>query len=65
MDMPCRSCGNCSESDLFVGEVAGHIRIHCSEKVPLKDCSVLTYGVVREDQGKALCDKYSHKGFDW
>ena len=61
MYMPCLSCGNCSDSDLFTGEVAGHIKIHCSEQIPLKNCSILMYRVDREDQGKALCDKYSHE----
>lgn len=64
--MPCRSCGSCKESDLYVGEVVGHIRINCQENLTIpKDSSILMYGVDREDQGKALCEKYSHAGFPW
>ncbi len=65
MDKPCRSCGNCQESGLDKGELIDFITINCRAGQSLKGDSILMYGVQGDAAGQALCEKYSHVGFDW
>jgi hypothetical protein len=65
MELPCRSCGNCTEHKFDAGEIIDFIDLTCSEQVALKGYSILTYGVSDAEQGRRMCEKYSHVGFNW